>query len=261
MFEEIKPLVNENIKRAIEANTLNAKVMPGDHLVSAEERERYVFQYDINKRKLSSKMKRAIATRFANKKTKSFAKHIKIEGFENTLPLKGKGCIITANHYSPFDSSIIRYLTDKLGFKNKLAIVINETNLFMKGSIGQIVRNLDVLPYAQDMNYLGKKFNPALSKRLAKNEAIIVYPEQEMWLDYPYPRPLMPGAYHFATKFNVPILPLFTTWDKDKEGNTIYTIHVGKILYPSSSESLSENKKRLINEDTSFRKTIAQRIL
>ena len=77
-----------------------------------------------------------------------------------------------------------------------------------------------------------------------------------MWLDYPYARPLMPGAYHYATKLNIPILPLFVTFKKNEIGDTIYTINVGKPLYPNQELSLSENKETMMQKDYTFKRSV-----
>lgn len=253
MFEDIKPLVNENIKKALEAGDLNAKVMPGDHEVTPEERENIVFKYDILKKRFRSKFKMFFANIIVNKLTKDISKNVKIEGFENALLLKGQPFIITANHYSPFDSLIVRHLTNKLGYKNKLSIVVNEANLFMKEAVGKLLRNVDVMPYTQDVNYLGKIFFPALEVKKQKGHIVLVYPEQEMWLDYPYARTLKNGAYHFATKLNIPILPTFTTFKDNAEGIREYTIHVGRALYANPLKSNRENKDYLKDQDFAFK--------
>lgn len=256
LFKDIRPLVEENIANAIKAGTFNVKVMPGDHVVTKEDRERVVFQYDLLKKKWSSKVKRVPAHALVNKKTKEMGQDIKIEGFRHALKVKGKAFIITANHFSPFDSLIVRYLTNQLGYKNKLSVVINETNLFMDGPLGKIVKGIDVLPYANDLTYLGKVFNPALEVIAKKKRAILIYPEQEMWLDYPYPRPLMPGAYHYAAKLNIPVLPLFITWEKNDK--ITYTIHVGEPIYPNPALSLKDNKDTMLAMDLAFKRSIIQ---
>ncbi|MDY0214733.1 MAG: 1-acyl-sn-glycerol-3-phosphate acyltransferase [Bacilli bacterium] len=255
IFKDIRPIVENNIQKAIAANTLNAKVMPGDHVVTSAERQKYVFTYDIGKKRLKSKINRYFANLAVNKKTKEIGKNIKIVGLENALKVKDTSFIITSNHYSPFDSLVVRHLTNTLGKKNKLSIVINESNLFMGGTLGKIVKSIDVLPYANDLEYLGKVFNPILPSLVKKNRVILIYPEQEMWLDYPFVRPLMPGAYHYATKLNIPILPIFVTWEKDNTDN-IYTIHVGEALYPDQTLSLFDNKKIMSEQDITFKKSI-----
>ncbi len=257
IFAALRPQVNKNIEKAIKDGDLNRKVMPGDHVVTPAERAKYIVTYDLEKKTLRSKVKRIFGNIVANKKTKNIAKYIKINGLENALPLKGKAFIITSNHYSPYDNLIVRHLTNKLGYKNKLSIIVNESNIFMPGKLGKILRSVDVFPYAQDFEYLGKKFNPAVGNALKKKRVVLIYPEQEMWLDYPKTRPLKPGAYHYAAKFNVPILPIFVTWEKDEEGVTKYTINIGKPIYSDTKISLAVNKKNMLEADDSFKKSVS----
>ena len=40
---------------------------------------------------------------------------------------------------------------------------------------------------------------------------ILIYPEQSMWYNYRKPKPLKVGAFSFAVKNNVPVLPIFIT--------------------------------------------------
>ena len=60
---------------------------------------------------------------------------------------------------------------------------------------------------------------------------MLVYPEQSMWWNYRKPKPLKKGAYTFAAKNHVPVLPCFITMeDSDILGDDgfyvqEYTIH------------------------------------
>jgi len=253
MFAHLKPLVEENIKQAIAVGDLNAKVMPGDHHVTTAERVKYVYTFDIKKVKIKSKIRRYFANSVVNKKTRAFANNIKIDGFEKAQSLQDRAFIITGNHYSPFDSLIIRHLTNKMGYKNKLSIVVNESNLFIKGQLGTLIKALDVLPYAHDFKYLSTIFNLALPHVINKGHAILIYPEQEMWLDYPYSRPLKAGAYHYAATYKIPLLPTFTTFQKIKNNTYEYTLHVGEPIYPNDTLSVTENKVQMMEEDNNFK--------
>jgi 1-acyl-sn-glycerol-3-phosphate acyltransferase len=62
-----------------------------------------------------------------------------------------------------------------------------------------------------------------------------------MWWNYRKPKPLKIGAYTFAAKCNVPVLPCFITMrDSDIMGEDgfyvqEYTIHIGEPIYPDLS--------------------------
>ena len=53
---------------------------------------------------------------------------------------------------------------------------------------------------------MSKNFIPTIRDLLNDKSLILIYPEEEMWFNYRKPRPPKPGAYHYAAKYNVPII-------------------------------------------------------
>lgn len=76
---------------------------------------------------------------------------------------------------------------------------------------------------------------------------MLIYPEQSMWWNYRKPKPLKKGAFTFATRNNVPVLPCFITMeDSDILGDDgfyvqEYTIHVAPPIYPDQNKTRAEN--------------------
>ncbi len=68
-----------------------------------------------------------------------------------------------------------------------------------------------------------------------------------MWWNYRKPKPLKNGAYNFAVRSNVPVLPIFITMeDTDiigEDGFPIqaYTVNIGEPIYPNPELSDKEN--------------------
>ena len=62
IFAALRPQVNKNIEKAIKDGDLNRKVMPGDHVVTPLERAKYIVTYDLEKKRLRSKVKRILGT-------------------------------------------------------------------------------------------------------------------------------------------------------------------------------------------------------
>ena len=116
------------------------------------------------------------------------------------------------------------------------------------------------------------KFMKAFAELLKRGETILIYPEQAMWWNYRKPRPLKPGAYKFAVKNNVPVLPCFITMkDSDILGEDLrkeikdfdvpetfvpdgyyvqeYTIHIGEPIYPKAELSYKENMRFMAKEN------------
>jgi len=244
--------VKNNIMRNANNRELNSKVMTGDHVVTTFERERIILPYDNTKRQLRRKLSRTVATKIVNTITRRVNKETKIIGLEN---LKGfrDSAIITGNHYSPFDSTVIRHLTNKIGKKSKLTIVVAESNVFMKGKLGWLLKNLNTMPFTNELKYLEGNFNPAIKQHLDQNHVILFYPEQEMWPGYTKPRALKPGAYHYACKYGVPIIPTFTTMERTSK-KIIYTLNVFPLIYPNPLKSLKENKEAMMKLDYDYKK-------
>lgn len=87
-----------------------------------------------------------------------------------------------------------------------------------------------------------KQSGLSMDTALQKGNFVLIYPEQSMWWNYRKPKSLKKGAYTFAARNNVPVLPCFiTVEDSDILGNDgfyvqEYTIHIGKPIDLSGPE-------------------------
>jgi len=246
-------VVKNNIKEALESGDLNRKVMTGDHVVTMEERRRYILHYDNSKKHFYNRIKARIAGRIVKKLTSEINQNTKIYGLQNLANLPHQGAIITANHFSPVDSTVVRYLIEKIINPRKFSIVVAESNFFMSGKLGWLLKNVNTMPFTNDLRYLEDNFNPAIADKFQKGHYVLFYPEQEMWPGYTKPRPLKSGAYHYASKYHVPLISTFITMKK-VGGKIEYAIHVFPLIYPDSNVSLKENKIRMMNEDFANKK-------
>ena len=246
--------VIENIKRAVSNETFNVKVENDDPVVTDEQREDIVLNYDIFYHSLSKKIKRILARRIVNNYTNFFNGDTEIVGIDKLSDIKG-GAIITCNHFNVMDSTIIRKLMMDLKREKKLAIVIEESNIFLPGKFNLLTNNCNTIPLSSSRLYMKNKFYPAMKKRLNDGDWILIYPEEEMWFNYKKPRPLKPGAYHFAIKYNVPIISCFIEMrEKDEyDGNGFrkikFILHIMGVIRPEDNSSNRELKEKLMNED------------
>ena len=205
---------------------------------------------DYLRRKWTSKIK----TMWANYYSNYFFKHLikkggividGYEGLENLKKVKG-GAIITANHFSPFDSIPLHLAVKKVARKHKLYKVIREGNYTMPGLFGFFLRNCNTLPLATNPTVMRDLFK-SMSVLLNRGHFILIYPEQSMWWNYRKPKPMKQGAFIFAVKNNVPIIPTFITMrDTDKKednGSFIqaYTLHIMEPIYPDMGKDEKEN--------------------
>lgn len=94
---------------------------------------------------------------------------------------------------------------------------------------------------------------------------MLVYPEQSMWWNYRKPKPLKKGAYTFAARNQVPVLPCFITMeDSDilgEDGFFVqeYTIHIAPAIYPEENVSRSENVENMRRKNYEIWKEIYEK--
>ena len=169
---------------------------------------------------------------------------LKIVGKKN---LKGiKSGIVTSNHINNIDCVLIK----KAVGRRKMRIASAGFNNY-KTLLGYCMRGAGVMPMSENVSTL-KRFSEAISNYLKQNNLILFYPEGSLWWCYEKPRPLINGAYYYATKNNVPIIPMFFTFKnirKRKDGTyrKQYILHIEKPIYPNKFMSLKQNIEYMKN--------------
>lgn len=223
---------------------------------------------DYLNEKTYSRLKSRIANKVGAKFLDELIKENKliirnIIGMEN-LQAVSSGAIITCNHFNPFDSFAIEevFRESKQNKNKKLYKVIREGNYTnFPGLYGFFFRNCDTLPLSSNTNTM-VEFMKAVDTILQRNDFILIYPEQSMWWNYRKPKPLKPGAYRFAARNNVPVIPIFITMqDTDIIGDDgfpiqEYTINIEKPIYPEKELSEKENSKKMLEKNAEVWKNI-----
>lgn len=223
---------------------------------------------DYINEKSTSKLKSMVA----NQVGKIFLKYIlkdnkliikKINGIENLKKID-TGAILTCNHFNPFDSFTIEKVfriaeQDKI---RKLYKVIREGNYTnFPGLYGFFFRNCDTLPLSSNTRTM-VEFMKAVDTILQRKDFILIYPEQSMWWNYKKPKPLKIGAFRFAARNNVPVIPIFITMEDSDvvgaDGFNIqeYTVNIEEPIYPDENLSEKENATNMKNENYKIWKNI-----
>lgn len=251
--------VIENIKNFAETGQFHNKVELNDPELTAAQSRQITDAYLENRKRLSFKIKTALGVALAQAATKAINKNTQIKGLEK-IPKDLGGVLITSNHFSPLENTVIRHLTNTLGRK-KLGIISQTSNFAMTGMVGFLMNYADTIPISTDPRYLAKDFLSLLKERLVdKKQAILLYPEQEMWFHYRKPRPPKNGAYFYAAKLNVPILSCFVEIvDLDEDDTTEfkkvkYILHILDVLYPDGNKTARENTEMLSARDYALKK-------
>lgn len=224
---------------------------------------------------LSEKISTRIFTKIANIcAVKFYENEIKngdfvikdIKGLENYKAVSG-GAIITCNHFSVYDNyAIYRAIRKELPKGHQLYKVIKEGNYTnFKGLFGFFFRHCNTLPLSSNIETM-KKFMKAVSVLLKRGEKVLVYPEQAMWWNYKKPRPMKKGAFRFAVKNSVPIIPAFITMEDtdkiDRDGFNIqaYTVWFLPAIYPKKELSDNDNVEFLKEENYRVWKELYEKV-
>ncbi len=216
-------------------------------------------EVDYTQKRLSTKLKTYVANEIARRyfdgcirKGKLIIKEVR--GIENYLAVKSGGVVITANHFNPYDNYAV-YKVIEPYLERRLYKVIREGNYTnFPGLYGFFFRHCNTVPIPTGHKALAEMMD-AVDILLRRGEKLLIYPEQGMWWNYRKPRPLKSGAFRFAVKAGVPVLPMFITMEDTemmgKDGFPIqaYTVHILPALLPDDTLTAAKAAKKLCEEN------------
>jgi 1-acyl-sn-glycerol-3-phosphate acyltransferase len=220
-------------------------------------------QIDYERKKLKNKILRQIvyakAKKMLNQMKKNGVFRLKeIKGVENLSDLK-TGAVITCNHFDVADSFLVEMLFRETGknYKNMYRVIREGNFTNPPHGFEPLMRNCNTLPLSQNKDTM-KLFLKAVNNLLQKGKYVLIYPEESMWWNYRKPRPLKNGAFRFAVKNGVPVVPVFITMEDSNDVGAdgffiqIYTINIGKPIYADENLSLKENIEKMKDENFEF---------
>lgn len=187
------------------------------------------------------------------------------EGIEHLKSIDG-GCVITCNHFHPYDSFIMQKVFDASKRRGRMYRIIREGNYTaFPGFYGMLMRHCDTLPLSSDPAAM-RLFLKAVRRTLREGNALLIYPEQSLWWNYRKPKPLKSGAFEMAVRSGVPVVPCFITFlDTDRIGDDgfpilAYTPHIGAPIYPDASLPKKEAAEKMRRENEAFCKSVYERV-
>lgn len=259
IMSEDRKTVIENIKKYAETGQFHNKAEVTDPVLTPEQNREITENFVANRNKFSFRAKSAVATVIARVATKKINKTTEIRGLEK-IPGDLGGCIVTSNHFSPLENTVIRHMLHKLGRK-KLAIVSQTSNFAMTGLVGFLMNYANTVPISSEPRYLARDFMSLMKEKIVdRGEAVLLYPEQELWYNYRKPRPPKSGAYFYAAKLGAPIISCFVEIvDTDEEdaadfNKVRYVLHVLGVLRPDPEKTARENTEELAGRDYELKK-------
>ena len=217
-------------------------------------------EVDYTCQKLSTRIGKTIANRIGQRHFEGMMKRgevvlREIRGAENLDAVKDCGTLVTCNHFGVFDNyAVYKALAPMLGKRDLYKIIREGNYTSFKGLYGYLFRHCNTLPLSSSLSCM-KELAAALHVLFERGEKVLIYPEQGMWHDYRKPRPLKVGAFHFAAREAVPILPIFITLEDTAalgaDGFPIqaYTVHILPPIFYDHGQSVRENAKRMCLEN------------
>lgn len=250
---ENRSAVVENIKNNVAKGDLNAKGELNDPVISSQETQRLIEQYLSDLHNPACNSRRMEARALITWNTYKVNRNTSITGMEKIADIAGSA-IITSNHFNQLDSTVIRHMIRKKD-KRRLYTVIEPSNLAMEGVLGLLMNYGDTIPLSSSYDYMRHDFMDLLRHAADEKSYILIYPEQEMWFNYRKPRPCKRGAFHFASKLNIPVIPCFTqiveegTLDTEEFYDVHYILHILDPIWPDPDKSDRQNSIDMAREN------------
>ncbi len=218
--------------------------------------------------KSSSKVKTKVANRIGEhfldellRKNKLIIKEV--NGLEHLNKVK-EGAIITSNHFNPFDAFTIEKIfrmSEHVKTKTLYKVIREGNYTNFPGLYGFFFRNCDTLPLSSNRKTM-VEFMKAVQTILHEGDFILIYPEQSLWWNYKKPKPFKNGAFKFAAKNKVPVIPIFITMqDSNLMGNDgfliqEYIVNIGEAIYPEEGKSDKENAEMMKEKNFNYCKRV-----
>jgi 1-acyl-sn-glycerol-3-phosphate acyltransferase len=163
----------------------------------------------------------------------------RVTGRENLLGIDR--AIVICNHVHDLDNMMVRQAV----FGHRLYITVGEFNN-TDNFLGEVLRGAGTLPFSSSLAAM-KNLTDAIGMVLQKNCYVLCYPEGSLWWRYEKPRPFLDGSFHFATQYNVPVIPTFITFKEPSFLRSLFstkkvaTIHILPPVYPKADADRREN--------------------
>lgn len=189
---------------------------------------------------------------------------ISVFGTENLKKIEG-GAIFTSNHFAMLENVAINIAAEKANGRHRFYKIVREGNYFMTGVIGWLLKYCDTMPLSSSLDTM-KLLDKAIAKILQNGDFILIYPEKSMWWNYQKPRPYKLGAFRYAAKNNVPVVPCFITLhkkDADKDllpDNIKYHVHIMPPIYPEEGVSVKNNAVAMLEKNAKLTKEIYEEV-
>ena len=175
---------------------------------------------------------------------------LRIKNRKALKKLKGTGYYLYGNHTQDMMDA---YTPTLITFPKHAHIIVGAAAVSNK-ALSIPVQLLGGIPIPESVK--GKAaFMKALSRRIAQNRAVAVYPEAHIWPWYTGIRPFSDVSFAYPVKENVPAVAFVTTYRRRKIFSKLpplITVSVSEPFYPDGSLSKVEARRKLRNQVYGF---------
>jgi 1-acyl-sn-glycerol-3-phosphate acyltransferase len=187
-----------------------------------------------------------------------FVFRIKIIGRRHLRKIK-TGYILYGNHTAHYDA----FIPQALITRPRKTYIIAHPDAVSIPFIKHLTKALGAWPLPDTVKS-SMRFLEAISIALKNNKAIAVYPEAHIWPFYTGIRPFPATSFQYASRNNVPAVPMVTTYRKPRGWLKNYrtprmTVRIGPPIYPNPLLNAKENAAKMHEETLTFMNTYAQR--
>ncbi len=169
---------------------------------------------------------------------------LKIEGKENIKNLQ-TGAISVSNHVLILDCTMIG-----LSFGLKKVYFTTREGSFKIPFIRKLIKLLRAIPISSNISHK-EEFIKELDKAIQEGKIIHFYPEKALWPYYEKIRNFKNGAFNFAIRNNVPVIPIVITFRAPKGIRKLFKRKKDvtvKILEPIKYTEEIENSREAIQK-------------
>ena len=174
---------------------------------------------------------------------------VRVEGRKNLRKYKNElknGFVSVSNHIAEWDYLALLSAM----YPRKAFFPIWSRN--METPMAPIFKTIGGIPVPLSARG-AKKFIQAMDSVLEEKKWLHVYAEGSMWFFYPAVREFQNGAFFFAVRHDVPILPLAISYREPKglyrlfKKHPNFTVHIGEPLFADKSLPRKESERDLSN--------------
>ena len=169
----------------------------------------------------------------------------RIKGRKNLKKIKN--AVFVSNHCFVLDCAVL----EVFAFPFKRPYILAQKNAFQIPVVRGIIRSLRAVPVPDNM-LAYKNFLKSIDFELQRGKSLYIAPEGSLWPYFPRIRPFKNGAFRFAIKNDLPIVPIVLSFRKPNwfyrmfgRKKPLININILNPIYPNKENAPKLEELRL----------------